>query len=66
MSRKEILQEMRAYCIKTLHKSEDTLRKHHTGIWAPSPEFVNRAEVTVQKWIRWRDLIEELIAECTD
>ena len=66
MTRKETLQEMHAYLNKALKKSEDTLHKHRTGIWAPGPKFVSRAEATVQKWTRWRDLVATLIAECTD
>ena len=66
MTRKETLQEMLPYTVQMLHRTQDTLRKHQTGVWCSDPQYITSAEARVQKWTRWRDLITELIAECTD
>lgn len=63
MTRLETLQELLAYLNKALKKSEDNLRKHRTGVWAPGPHFVELAEARVKNWFRWRDLVAELITE---
>jgi hemerythrin superfamily protein len=62
-TRKKTLNEIHPYTVQMLHRAEDTLRKHKTGVWSNDPKFIATAETNVQKWIRWRDLIAELIAE---
>ena len=66
MTRKEILQEILPYTVQMLHRTQDTLRKHQTGVWSSDPKYIANSEDKVQKWARWRDLIEELIAECPE
>jgi hypothetical protein len=66
MTRKEILQEMLPYTVQMLHRTQDTLRKHQTGVWNNDPKSIANSEAKVQKWTRWYGLIEELIAECAD
>jgi len=66
MTRKETLQEILPYTTQMLHRTQDTLHKHQTGVWSSDPKYIANAEAKTQKWIRWRDLIEELIAECPD
>ena len=63
LTRKETLQEMHAYLLKALRKSEDNLDKHRRGIWASGQDFVSKAEGTVKKWHRWCNLVAEIIAE---
>lgn len=60
MNQDQTLQELHAYLCKALKKAENGLDKHRRGIWNNAPEYIARAEIAVQKWARWRDLIAEL------